>query len=96
MRKIVPLVIAAGALLVVGAALAGLAKSTYTYRATMTAGGEIPKPKAPAGAKGLFTATVTETGATRKLKWKLTFSGLSGKVIAAHVHRGKAGVAGAS
>jgi hypothetical protein len=94
MPKIVPLALAAVALGVVGAAVAGSAKSVFTYKATLAPGVEIPKPNAPAGAKGLFTATVTESGASRTLKWKLTFSGLSGKAVAAHVHRGKTGVAG--
>ena len=61
----------------------------------MSPGGEVPKPKAPAGAKGVFTATVTESGSTRTISWKLTFRGLSGKAVAAHIHKGKAGVAGA-
>ena len=94
MPKFIPLVAATVALVVVGAALGGSAKSTYTYKAPMTPAGEIPKPKAQAGAKGLFTATVTESASTRTLKWKLTYSGLSGKAVAAHVHKGKAGVAG--
>ena len=80
---------------VVGVATAGSSGSVYTYKSTMIAGSEVPKPKAPAGAKGVFTATVTESGSTRLLKWKLTYSGLSGKAIGAHVHKGKAGVAGA-
>ena len=61
----------------------------------MSPGSEVPKPKAPAGARGVFTATVTESGSTRTISWKLTFSGLSGKAVAAHIHKGKAGVAGA-
>ena len=36
---------------------------------------------------------VNKTGAT--LTWKLTFSHLSGKALAAHIHSGKPGVAGA-
>ena len=43
----------------------------------------------------MFTATVTENGSARLLKWKLTYSGLTGKSIGAHVHKGKSGVAGA-
>ena len=95
MPRVIPLVLAASALVVAGAAAAGSAKSIDTYKAKMAPGSAIPKPKAPAGAKGLFTATVTKTGTTRTLKWKLTFSRLSGKAIAAHIHRGKTGVAGA-
>ena len=67
---------------------------TPTVR-TLAPGGEVPKPKAPAGARGVSTATVTESGSTRTLSWKLTFRGLSGKAVAAHIHKGKAGVAGA-
>ena len=40
----------------------------------MCPGGEVPKPKAPAGAKGAFSATVTESGSTRTISWKLTFT----------------------
>jgi len=43
----------------------------------------------------VFTAMVTESGSTRTISWKLTFSGLSGKAVGAHIHKGKAGVAGA-
>jgi hypothetical protein len=71
------------------------AGSIYSYKSTLTPGGETPKPKAPAAAKGSFTGSVTENGSTRTFKWKLTFSGLSGKAVAAHVHKGKSGVAGA-
>jgi hypothetical protein len=95
MPKLVLSIATALALAIVGVALAGSAGKTYTYRATMSPGGEVPKPKAPAGAKGVFTATVTESGSTRTISWKLTFSGLSGKAVGAHIHKGKAGVAGA-
>jgi hypothetical protein len=86
--------LAAGAFVVAGIALAGSAKSVSNFHAAMVAGAEVPKPKAAAGAKGLFTATVTETGPTRTISWKLTFSRLTGKALAAHIHKGKAGVAG--
>ena len=93
MRKIMFVTLAVG-LAVAGIALAGSAKSTYSYRAALVPGAEVPKPKAPAAAKGVFTATVTESGTTRTISWKLAFSGLSGKAVAAHVHRGKAGASG--
>ena len=41
-------------------------------------------------AKGTFTGKLV----TSKLTWKLTFSGLTGKATAAHIHMGKAGKAG--
>jgi hypothetical protein len=66
----------------------------YKYTSPMNVAQEVPKPKAPAGAKGSFTATVTESGSAITLKWKLMFSGLSGKAVAAHIHKGKKGKAG--
>ena len=95
MPKLVLSIAGAVALAIVGVALAGSAGTAYSYRAALAPGGEVPKPKAPAGARGVFTATVTESGSTRTLSWKLTFRGLSGKAVAAHIHKGKAGVAGA-
>ncbi len=80
--------------MVAGVALAGSAKDVYTYRSTMTTGAAVPKPKGATGGKGIFTATVTESGSTRTIKWKLTFSKLSGKATMAHIHKGKRGVAG--
>ena len=98
MQKIALVVTAAVALAVAGVvaafAVAGSATSVYTYRSAMAPGAEVPKPKAAPGARGLFTATVTESGGVRTIRWKLTFSRLSGKAVAAHLHRGKAGVAG--
>ena len=94
MKKNVALVAAAGVFTVLAATGIAAAGSIYTYKSTLMPGAETPKPKAPAGAKGTFTGTVTENGSTRTLKWKLVFSGLSGQAVAAHVHKGKAGVAG--
>ena len=95
MLKIFPFVAGAVALVAVGVALASSAKTVYTYRSTLTAGSEVPKPKGAAGAKGAFTATVTESGSTRTISWKLSFSHLSGKAVGAHIHKGRPGVPGA-
>ena len=70
------------------------AGESYTYSAPLSATQEVPKPKAPAGARGSFAATVNESATTITLKWKLSFGGLSGKAIAAHIHKGKKGRAG--
>ena len=94
MRPLAPLALATAVLAIAGGALAATSKSTYSYRATISPGAEVPKPKGAASAKGVFTATVTESGTTRSIRWTLTFSGLSGKAGAAHIHAGKAGVAG--
>jgi hypothetical protein len=94
MAKLVSFVAAGVTLAAVGAALASPAKTVSTYRSALAPGAEVPKPKAPTTAKGLFTATVTVNGDLRTIRWTLTFRGLSGKAVAAHIHRGKAGVAG--
>jgi hypothetical protein len=73
----------------------GAKTTTYSYRATLGTKGEVPKPNAPAKAAGGFNATVTEKGGKASIRWTLTFDNLSGKAMAAHVHKGKAGVAGA-
>jgi len=84
----------ATALAVAGLAAAAGTTDVFRYRTTLGARAEVPKPKAPAGAAGVFTATVTKNGDAYALAWKLTFRKLSGRAGAAHVHRGKAGVAG--
>ena len=84
--------LAAGTLVVAGLAAAG---STYRVSASLTAAQEIPKQvvKAP-NAKGSFSGTVVEKARAATLKWKLTYSHLSGKATQAHIHAGKRGVAG--
>ena len=67
---------------------------TYSYRATLTPKSEVPTPKAPAKAAGVFSATVKDNGRSATVRWTLTFARLSGKAVAAHIHLGKAGVAG--
>jgi hypothetical protein len=94
MTKIVSTVAAAVALAIVGVALASSASTVHNYKSALAPGAEVPRPKAPATAKGRFTATVTANGNVRTIRWTLTFSGLSGKAMAAHIHKGKVGVSG--
>jgi hypothetical protein len=64
-------------------------------KVAMRASQERPKPKGKVRrARGTFTATVTKSGSTAVLSWRLTFSRLSSKSIAAHIHSGRRGVAG--
>jgi hypothetical protein len=83
---------AAAALVAAGIAMGA---STYKVSASLNAKQEVPKQAvaAPNG-KGSFTGTYVEHGKTATLKWKLTYSGLSGPAGAAHIHLGKRGVAG--
>jgi hypothetical protein len=68
---------------------------TYSFKATLTAAAEVPKPTGvPATAGGGFTAKSTESGSKITFRWVLRFHGLSGKAMAAHVHLGKKGKAG--
>jgi hypothetical protein len=93
-RKLAVTVGAGVALALTGLAVAAVSADTYSYRTTLSTGAEVPKPKAPANAGGAFTATVTTGAGTPSIKWALTFRNLSGKAVAAHVHRGVKGVAG--
>jgi hypothetical protein len=67
---------------------------TYSFKASMSKGLEVPKPSAPAGAKGTFSAKSVEDGSRITISWKLAFSGLSGRAVAAHIHKGRPGKAG--
>ena len=93
MKTLVSINVGIAGLVVVGGALAA-ATDTYSYRATLGPKGEVPAPTAPAKAAGVFTATVTEKKGKASIRWTLTFRRLSGKAVAAHIHKGAAGVAG--
>lgn len=68
--------------------------SNYSYKAFMTAKKEVPPPTPAANAAGTFNAKVTEKNGAAAIRWTLTFARLSGNAVAAHIHKGKAGVAG--
>jgi CHRD domain len=90
-KKLVSLLaLAAVSALALSALALGSSMKTVKLTARLTAGAEVPKPKAPAGANGAFSATLD--GST--LKWKLTFAKLSGSAVAAHIHKGGTGAAG--
>ena len=94
MTKLVTTVTGVTALLIVGTALA-VSAATDSYKATLTVKAEVPAPDAPAKAAGNFSATVTEKkGATDTIRWTLTFRRLSGKAVAAHIHKAAVGVPG--
>jgi hypothetical protein len=83
------------ALALSGLALAASKVEKYTLSANLAASQEVPKPTGTkAGAKGRFTGTLVESGKSKKLTWKLTYSNLTGPATAAHIHLGKKGKAG--
>ena len=83
-------VIVAAGLFVTGLGLGASGSVIVRLTAKLDARHETPAAKAAARAYGLFTATLSG----RSLTWRLTFSRLTGKALAAHIHLGKAGVAG--
>lgn len=62
---------------------------------SLRASQERPKPKGNVRrARGTFTATVTRSGTSGVIRWRLTFSRLTGRAVAAHIHSGPRGKAG--
>jgi hypothetical protein len=75
--------------------LRGQIDVTANISTRLTPGREIPKPKGNVRrARGLFRGTVTKTGATTELRWRLTFSRLTSRAIGAHIHLGAPGTTG--
>jgi CHRD domain len=65
-------------------------------RSVLNARQEVPKPKGSLGrAAGVFTATAAKSDTGTVLTWRLTFSRLTGRAVAAHIHIGRRGRAGA-
>lgn len=83
--------VAAAGLFAAGLGLAAGGTSTTTKLSVkLVPRSEHPAPKGAGAATGLFTGTLN--GST--LTWRLSFSHLTGKATAAHIHLGKAGVSG--
>jgi Cu/Zn superoxide dismutase len=68
---------------------------TASVKTTLRAGQERPRPKGKvARAKGTFSATITRTGTSGVIAWRLSFGKLTGKAVAAHIHSGVRGKSG--
>jgi hypothetical protein len=76
LRLLVPILLTA--FLAAGSAHA----ATKVFKATLNGASEVP----PTTSTGTGTATTTLDTATRKLTWDVTYSGLSGPAMAAHIH----------
>jgi Cu/Zn superoxide dismutase len=73
----------------------GQVSPVASVKVALRASQERPKPKGKVRrARGSFTATVTKQGSSAVIVWRLTFSRLTGKAVAAHIHSGRRGVAG--
>jgi Cu/Zn superoxide dismutase len=85
-KRIMALTVAVASLAIVAvAAAAGKreAAGSVKLRAVLTANNSAVSPDAT----GVFTATLQK--ASRRLTWRLTYSGLSGEITGAHIHKGK-------
>jgi len=61
---------------------AAMAPQTITFKAHLTAKDEVP----PNASTGTGDGTFVLNTATNELTWNVTFSGLSGPALAAHIH----------
>ena len=82
--------LAAVGLFAAGMGLAASGSSSTKLSARLVARSEVPRPKGASLAAGAFTATLSRSS----LSWRLSFSRLTGRALAAHVHLGRPGVAG--
>ena len=63
-----------------------------TVRGALSARQEVPRPKGTLrGVRGTFTGTLTKSGTTARLVWRLTFARLTGPAVAAHIHIARRG-----
>ena len=73
----------------------GQLATTASVSTSLTSRQEVPKPKGNVKrATGSFTGAVVKLGTTGTITWRLRFSKLTGRAIAAHIHVGRVGRAG--
>jgi CHRD domain len=83
------------ALVVTLGAAARPTASSIQVRTVMNTAQEVPAPTGDtAAARGTFTATVTQSDAGATIAWELSFGGLTGNAVAAHIHTGATASAG--
>ncbi len=91
MRKLVALFAAGAVCALAFTALSLAATRTTIWTAALSSGQEVPKQVVKdTAAHGLFKATLSGT----KLKWKLTFSKLTGPATMSHIHMAAKGKSG--
>jgi CHRD domain-containing protein len=78
-----------------GGEIRGQLATTAGVSTRLTSRQEVPRPKGNVKrATGSFTGTVVKLGTTGTIAWRLRFSKLTGRAIAAHIHVGRIGKAG--
>jgi hypothetical protein len=95
-RRLVPaFLVGAVVALAIAAFATAAARDTYKFSVKLNSRAEVPRPKGALSAKGNFTASYVENSTGAVLTWQLNYSRLTGNALAAHIHKGKKGVAGA-
>ncbi len=74
--------IAVGSLIAAGLAFSSASAAEHKMKATLSSASEVPA-NASTG-KGMAEITVNDT--TKEVSWKVTFEGLTGDAVAAHIH----------
>jgi Cu/Zn superoxide dismutase len=68
---------------------------TIQLRTVMNAAQEVPAPSGDvSGARGTFSATVSKSDSGASISWELSFGGLTGNAVAAHIHQAATGSPG--
>jgi CHRD domain-containing protein len=94
-RVVVPALVLAGALVATVGASARPQATSIQIRTVLNAAQEVPAPTgAVSNAGGTFSATVTKSDTGASVSWQLSFNGLTGDAIAAHIHTGAIGSPG--
>jgi Cu/Zn superoxide dismutase len=94
-RVLIPAVALAVALIATVGASARPQATSIQIRTVLNADQEVPSPTGEvANGRGTFSATVTRSDTGGGVSWQLSFSGLSGNAIAAHIHTGAEGTPG--
>jgi CHRD domain len=65
-----------------------------TVGAKLTPGADVPKPKGASGASGSFSGSYIDNDSGSVLIRKLSFKGLTGPALQAHLHLGRPDVSG--
>lgn len=76
------------------AATVASASTSYTIKATLNTGQEVPKPTDAVHAKGTFTGKLTLAGKKSRFTWTLKASNLSGRILTAEIGMGARGKSG--
>ena len=74
--------LAAGAIMVAGLAFSSANAAETAFKTVLSTGEEVP----PVTGDGHGMAEFTLNDETKEISWKITFEGLTGDAIAAHIH----------